>query len=184
MNQEIDDKTYYYLITDGIGMRDDTKYEGNVTINATGTFTGKLDAMCRPGDTPLYGDFTLDTTGGTFADGFVTDAKGVMGTKTYVGDAGVEALNYDTVNGAENKNSDPIRVITVGDSITWGSAATASEVDGYSYNLYNNNYPAQLQKILGEGAVVGNFGYPGARTSRSLQRLFRLLLLRTVDAVR
>ena len=160
-------KTVAFLSTDGIAMRDDTKFEGNVTINATGTFNGNITAICAPGDTPLYGDFTLNTEGGTFADGFKSDAKGVMGTTTYVGED-LATVNYDTANGVANKNSDPIRVITVGDSITWGSAAKASTVDGYEYHLYNNNYPTNLQKLLGEGAVVGNFGYPGARARHAV----------------
>ncbi len=151
-----------YFGTDGITILDDTKFEGNVTINATGIFNGNIDAILRAGDTPLYGDFTLNATG-IFADGIKSDAKGVMGTTTYVGSADIDTVNYDTVNGVANKNSAPIRVITIGDSITWGSAAKGENVDGYDYHLYNFNYPAQLQNLLGEGAIVGNFGYPGAR---------------------
>ena len=113
-----------------------------------------------PGDIALYGDFTLNTGGGIFAEGFSFDAKGVEGLKTFTGEG--KALNFDTVNGKETMTSEPIRIITVGDSITWGTCAKAENVDGYEYHLYNFNYPAQLQKLLGEGAVVGNFGYPGA----------------------
>ena len=160
-------KDVHYFGTDGITMRDgDTRFEANITVNATGNFTlegGCINAILKPGDTPLYGSFTLNTDGATFADGFKSDAKGVIGTTTYTGSADVETVNYTTANGKANKNSDPIRVITVGDSITWGTCSTDNEVDGYKYSLYNYNYPAQLQKLLGEGAVVGNFGYPGAR---------------------
>lgn len=46
-----------------------------------------------------------------------------------------------------------IKVACVGNSITYGAAITNREV---------NCYPAQLQKMLGEGYVVGNYGRSGA----------------------
>lgn len=47
----------------------------------------------------------------------------------------------------------PIRVACVGDSITWGYAMT---------NRTAECYPAQLQRMLGDGYEVRNFGDPGA----------------------
>ncbi|MBP3942740.1 sialate O-acetylesterase [Sphingobacteriaceae bacterium WQ 2009] len=44
------------------------------------------------------------------------------------------------------------RVACIGDSVT----------KGYGIGLANDSYPAQLQKLLGEGYLVGNFGFNGA----------------------
>ena len=46
-----------------------------------------------------------------------------------------------------------VRVACVGNSITYGTGIENREAD---------SYPAQLQKMLGEGYEVGNFGRPGA----------------------
>ena len=46
-----------------------------------------------------------------------------------------------------------IKVACVGNSITYGTGVENREV---------NAYPVKLQKMLGEGYVVGNFGKPGA----------------------
>lgn len=46
-----------------------------------------------------------------------------------------------------------IKVACVGDSVTYGSGIEDRD---------NNSYPAQLQKMLGEDYLVGNFGKPGA----------------------
>lgn len=48
---------------------------------------------------------------------------------------------------------DPIRVACVGDSITYGFGIE---------NREKQSYPAQLQRILGEECIVGNFGKNGA----------------------
>ena len=45
------------------------------------------------------------------------------------------------------------KVACIGDSVTYGSGIEDRE---------NNSYPSQLQKLLGDGYVVGNFGRPGA----------------------
>lgn len=47
----------------------------------------------------------------------------------------------------------PVKVACVGNSITYGTGIADRE---------NDSYPAQLQRMLGEGYVVGNFGRPGA----------------------
>ena len=49
--------------------------------------------------------------------------------------------------------TNPIKVACVGDSVTYGSGIEDRD---------NNSYPAQLQKMLGENYLVGNFGKPGA----------------------
>ena len=49
--------------------------------------------------------------------------------------------------------TNPIKVACVGDSVTYGSGIEDRD---------NNSYPAQLQKMLGEAYLVGNFGKPGA----------------------
>ena len=46
--------------------------------------------------------------------------------------------------------AEPIKVACVGDSITQGSGAQKGK-----------SYPAQLQGLLGEGYLVGNFGVSG-----------------------
>ena len=46
-----------------------------------------------------------------------------------------------------------IKVACVGDSVTYGTGIEDRD---------NNSYPAQLQKMLGETYLVGNFGKPGA----------------------
>lgn len=47
----------------------------------------------------------------------------------------------------------PVKVACIGNSITYGSTLPDRE---------KNAYPSQLQNMLGEGYVVGNFGKPGA----------------------
>ena len=49
--------------------------------------------------------------------------------------------------------TNPIKVACIGDSVTYGSGIEDRD---------NNSYPAQLQKMLGDEYVVGNFGKPGA----------------------
>lgn len=66
----------------------------------------------------------------------------------------------DTICQAEY--SAAIRIACVGDSITFGSQIE----DG------NNNYPAQLGKLLGDKFEVMNFGYPGARVSLCSQKCY------------
>lgn len=46
-----------------------------------------------------------------------------------------------------------IKVACIGDSVTYGTGIEDRE---------NDSYPAQLQKMLGEEYIVGNFGKPGA----------------------
>lgn len=48
---------------------------------------------------------------------------------------------------------DPIKVACIGNSITFGTGVNPRET---------MNYPTQLNRMLGEGYEVGNFGHPGA----------------------
>ena len=51
----------------------------------------------------------------------------------------------------------PVKVACVGNSITYGTGLADRERDAY---------PVQLQRMLGDGYVVGNFGKPGATLLR------------------
>src|SRR5579885_3646478 len=53
---------------------------------------------------------------------------------------------------AAGRADDKIRVACVGDSITYGAGIKDRE---------HNSYPAQLQKLLGDGYEVRNFGVNG-----------------------
>lgn len=72
---------------------------------------------------------------------------------------GVVGFNYLKDNGLSGQyaDTDPkegqIKVACVGDSITYGHGIT---------DWAENNYPAQLQKILGDAYHVANFGSSGA----------------------
>lgn len=55
----------------------------------------------------------------------------------------------------------PVKVGAIGNSITYGYSIPDREV---------NSYPAQLQNMLGEGYVVGNFGKNGATLLRNGHR--------------
>ena len=48
---------------------------------------------------------------------------------------------------------EPVKVACTGNSITYGSGIDNREL---------NSYPAQLQRMLGDGYMVSNFGKPGA----------------------
>ena len=54
---------------------------------------------------------------------------------------------------AKKPAGEAVRVACVGDSITYGSGIPDRE---------HNSYPAQLQKLLGDGYEVRNFGVSGA----------------------
>lgn len=54
---------------------------------------------------------------------------------------------------AKKAGGDTVRVACVGDSITYGAGIPDRE---------HNSYPAQLQKLLGDGYAVRNFGVSGA----------------------
>lgn len=54
-----------------------------------------------------------------------------------------------------------VKVACVGDSVTYGYGIR---------NWSKNNYPAQLQQILGEGYCVNNFGYSGRTVQSTADR--------------
>ena len=68
---------------------------------------------------------------------------------------GVFALNASQASAASKKKqkAQPIRVACVGNSITYGTGIEDRARD---------SYPSQLQRMLGDKYVVGNFGKPGA----------------------
>lgn len=57
------------------------------------------------------------------------------------------------VPGRKKASTPPVRVACVGNSITYGTGIQ---------DRAHDSYPAQLQRMLGPGYVVGNFGRPGA----------------------
>ena len=57
------------------------------------------------------------------------------------------------VPGRKKASAPPVRVACVGNSITYGTGIQ---------DRAHDSYPAQLQRMLGPGYVVGNFGRPGA----------------------
>ena len=54
-----------------------------------------------------------------------------------------------------------VKVACIGDSVTYGTGIEDRE---------NNSYPSQLQRLLGDGYEVGNFGRPGATLLRKGHR--------------
>lgn len=68
---------------------------------------------------------------------------------------GVFAINASQASAASRKKqkAQPIRVACVGNSITYGTGIE---------DRAHDSYPSQLQRMLGERYVVGNFGKPGA----------------------
>ena len=55
----------------------------------------------------------------------------------------------------------PVKVACIGNSITYGTGITDRE---------QNAYPVQLQRLLGDNYIVGNFGKPGATLLRKGHR--------------
>ena len=53
----------------------------------------------------------------------------------------------------------PVKVACVGNSITYGYGIAGRET---------RSYPAQLQRMLGDGYLVGNFGKSGATDRKSV----------------
>ena len=68
---------------------------------------------------------------------------------------GVFAINASQASAASRKKqkTQPIRVACVGNSITYGTGIE---------DRAHDSYPSQLQRMLGDKYVVGNFGKPGA----------------------
>lgn len=73
----------------------------------------------------------------------------------------VLAFSCAVVTAVSGKGERRLRVSCVGNSITFGTGTAEPGVE---------SYPAQLQRLLGDGYEVGNFGKPGATL---LRRAFR-----------
>ena len=158
--------------TDGTKQGRNVTYTADVTVNISGgTFTEgvtEIGALRNPGETPLTGSYTLNITGGSFTAGIKLSARGILGESKVTGaPADACVVDFDTVNGAVQSAAKALRVACVGDSITFGTCAKNTELDGYLYVGYNFSYPAMLQKLCGDTAVIGNFGYPGANVMSS-----------------
>ncbi len=68
-----------------------------------------------------------------------------------------ETTKPETTKPNDDKEFSGKRVACLGDSITFGTAASSP----------NASYPAQLQKLLGDKYLVGNYGVPGASAVNS-----------------
>lgn len=73
---------------------------------------------------------------------------------------------FCTVFGLYAETSRPVRVACVGNSVTFGYGIS---------NREQNSYPAQLQRLLGEGYEVENFGHSGATLLRRGHRPYNQL---------
>ena len=158
--------------TDGTQYGNDVKYEATVTVNVTGgDFTSKSASVIRglqvPGDTAMHGDYTLNVTGGSFKDDFVFDGFGFIGKSKAYGIDKSKAVAFDEIDSSATGYKEPLRIACCGDSITFGTCAAATVIDGYSYAKENFFYPTVMQKLYGTDAVVGNFGYPGSYVGTS-----------------
>ncbi|MBQ7011161.1 MAG: family 43 glycosylhydrolase [Clostridia bacterium] len=156
----------------GEGM--DLAYELDVKINVSGgdfTKAGKIGFTSFPGETPIHGNATLNITGGTFAADTVFCGAGVAkGTSAVTGlttAQAAKASGFDTVNGKAT-GDDELRILCVGDSITFGTGSKGVTVGGYTYPKENYNYPTMLEKLLAENGVraeVVNCGFGGSIAS-------------------
>ena len=80
---------------------------------------------------------------------------GVLSTLLCISTLGLSVLYFNGYSGLINEKkakNNQIKVACVGDSITYGHGITFWNV---------NNYPAQLQKILGNEYCVNNYGASG-----------------------
>lgn len=77
---------------------------------------------------------------------------GVLWITTMQGGVRVRLKESDFVGKTSHVTARPIRIACVGDSITFGMLIPQRE---------KNSYPAQLQRMLNDRAVVGNFGHNG-----------------------
>lgn len=158
--------------TDGTQYGSDVRYEANVTVNVTaGDFTldasSQIKAIQVPGDTAMHGDYTLNVTGGSFKEGFVFDGFGFIGKSKASGIETSMAVAFDEIDSKATDFKEPLRIACCGDSITFGTCAANTMVNGYNYAKENFFYPTVMQKLYGTDAVVGNFGYPGSYVGTS-----------------
>ena len=71
----------------------------------------------------------------------------------YFNDIGLRNIYLLTLLLTFSMQAQKIKVACVGNSVTYGTGVAEREL---------NSYPSQLQKFLGNGYEVANFGYPGA----------------------
>ena len=70
---------------------------------------------------------------------------------------GISTLLFASIGLRAQTPAAPMRIACVGDSITFGMRTTRG-----AKGAFINSYPAQLQRMLGSEAVIGNFGQSGA----------------------
>lgn len=146
----------------------DRKYysiDGNLKINISGgSFNGGMISAYQQQVSHaqvVRGNFDVTITGApVFAAGTVLDATAV---KPYAGGStkatltmpasvgSVTVRRFDVVNGAVQSYTEPLRIVTIGDSIT----------EGYGGSFATQSYPARIAARLmeeGKDTLVANYG--------------------------
>lgn len=146
----------------------DRKYysiDGNLKINISGgSFDGGMISAYQQQVSHaqvVRGNFDVTITGSpVFAAGTVLDATAV---KPYAGGStkatltmpasvgSVTVRRFDVVNGAAQSYTEPLRIVTIGDSIT----------EGYGGSFATQSYPARIAARLmeeGKDTLVANYG--------------------------
>lgn len=150
----------------------DRKYysiDGNLKINISGgSFDGGMVSAYQQQVSHaqvVRGNFDVTISGKpTFKTGTILDATAV---KSYPGSStkatltmpaaqsGVTVRRFDRVNGAAQSYTEPLRIVTIGDSIT----------EGYGGSFATQSYPARIAARLmreGKDTLVGNYGLSSA----------------------
>lgn len=150
----------------------DRKYysiDGNLKINISGgSFDGGMISAYQQQVSHaqvVRGNFDVTISGKpTFKTGTILDATAV---KSYPGSStkatltmpaaqsGVVVRRFDRVNGAAQSYTEPLRIVTIGDSIT----------EGYGGSFATQSYPARIAARLmreGKDTLVGNYGLSSA----------------------
>lgn len=164
--------TSSYVKTEGLD--GDTAYDTDIRIIITGgSFTkstvSEIAAAQLPGDTPLTGSFSVSCTGASLGSSLRFSALGTLGASSASVPAAYAStcLGFDSVNGTADSSEKALRIMCIGDSITWGTGTSAAS----GLQAFNYSYPAQLQTKYGDTAVVGNFGFPGSRGSAPTEHI-------------
>lgn len=150
----------------------DRKYysiDGDLKINISGgSFDGGMISAYQQQVSHaqvVRGNFDVTISGKpTFKTGTILDATAV---KSYPGSStkatltmpaaqsGVVVRRFDRVNGAAQSYTKPLRIVTIGDSIT----------EGYGGSFATQSYPARIAARLmreGKDTLVGNYGLSSA----------------------
>lgn len=146
----------------------DRKYysiDGNLKINISGgSFDGGMISAYQQQVSHaqvVRGNFDVTISGKpTFKTGTILDATAV---KSYPGSStkatltmpaaqsGVVVRRFDRVNGAAQSYTEPLRIVTIGDSIT----------EGYGASFATQSYPARIAARLmteGKDTLIANYG--------------------------